>query len=179
MALPSSQADLHKASRWWRSPWFCFGWPGLIGLLWGWLAFTNDHYEVSWVTEKGRSFQAGGGDGSFYALHRQLLGDERDGTDEGLNWRWLPDRWEGEGCVFMRKPYVFFFGDESAGHTRELDIAAWAAVLAYLVAWGGLVTAWRIRRLRGLRPLKEGDGGFFAGAQSRGTGKEPPQGRGP
>lgn len=128
-----------------RSPWFWFGWPGLIALLWAWLAFTNDIYAVSWVTDKGRSFEAGGGDGEFYLLRRQLLGDEREETDDGLNWTWLPDRYEDEGSVFMRRPYAFFTAEERAGSTRQFSVAAWAAVLAYVILWSGLLV-WRGRR---------------------------------
>lgn len=143
-ALP---LPLREGVSWWRSPWFWFGWPGLIGLLWGWLAFTNDTYEVSWVTKKGSSLGLGGGDGEFYFERRQLQGDAREEAEEGLNWAWRPDHYEDQGCVFMRKPYAIFSGDEGAGAWEGTAVAAWAALLAYLGVWGGLL-AWRSRCLR-------------------------------
>lgn len=132
---------------WWRSPWFWLGWPGLIGLLWGWLAFTNDDYRVLWVTEKGRAFTLGGGDGEFYVERSQLFGESLQRRDKGLNWSWAPDRWEDQGCVFMRKPWVLSSVDSPPASWSGLYVAAWAAVLAYLAAWGGLL-GWRSRCVR-------------------------------
>ncbi len=139
---------------WYRSRLFWLGLPGLVFLLWLWLAkarqsFTFGHNAITGTAES-TSRWISTSDGS---IHQTTYKNSGTGWPPGFHWHGF----HGSGAGFdPGKPVTYFplrpFGIIHAttyyGEYREIRLAWWVVISAYTAVWLGAVACWQRRKAR-------------------------------
>jgi hypothetical protein len=138
---------------WYRSRLFWLGLPGLVFLLWLWLAqagqvFAFGHHAINGTSESTLR-TIGASEGSIYQIttryHYGL------GARHGFHWRGFNDSGAGlapkRGTYFPR-PFAIIRRPLWRREHREIRLAWWVAVFAYTAVWLGAVAVWHRRKAR-------------------------------
>jgi hypothetical protein len=146
---------------WYRSRLFWLGVPGLVFMLWLWLAKAGQSFSFgyTWVTSprETTTLSIGTSDGSIFQgtsrTSYNISGPSRvgfHGSEVGLDPDhpviYLPSRPFG-----IRRTSVapnWFYGWTDAKEIREIWLAWWVVISAYTAAWLGAVAGWQRRKAR-------------------------------
>lgn len=128
---------------WYRSRLFWLGIPGLLFLLWWWLASQRPSGFVGWMNDD-HFWSLGHSKGYVEILWIEDLGEGFEYGTKGFRWDVLPQK-----KVIMPPP-TRFERQEERGIRRETSfrIADWIFVLTYLSAWWAASRTFRNRRSR-------------------------------
>lgn len=139
-----------RGKAWWKSTAFWLGVPGLLFLLWSWIALIRRDVGMSWSTERS-VWVVGSCDGSVAVLHRS-------NRSHGLHLRQGYEQWSepylepGEQAMPFARPFHWHSGSpDSADAETGIGVAWWLLVTGYSLAWIATLGAWQ--RIRHREPV--------------------------
>ena len=135
---------------WYRSRLFWLGLPGLVFLLWAWLANVREDFHLNYLALSGpgeiKGWDVGSSLGSIY--HSRLKSaygfGSRSKSKPGLHFFHEALEPDEPTIYFSRRP----FGTVHNGDYREVWVAWWAIVLGYGITWSGALIGWQRRKAR-------------------------------
>lgn len=132
---------------WYRSRLFWLGLPGLVFLLWLWLAKADQiiYLGHTRITRAGAPTTRwiGAGAGSIYQITYSNHFDPS--LKRGFHWGLDPD---GPLTYIPLRPFGIYHKTVDPGEYRETRLAWWVVISAYTAVWLGTVAGWQRRKAR-------------------------------
>jgi hypothetical protein len=132
---------------WYRSRLFWLGVPGIVFLVWGWLANVRNDFHISYRAWRGSdllSWDWGTSLGSIY--HSRSESNPGRGSKFKLGFSTFHETLEPD------EPTIYFplrpFGVVREPEYKEVWVAWWAIVLCYTLVWLGALIGWHRRKIR-------------------------------
>lgn len=142
---------------WYRSRLFWLGLPGLVFMLWAWLAKADQSFDFGHtaITGSGKTTARGIGAGGGSVYQITYRNDYDLGLQPGFQWSGFRESPDEPVTYIPLRPFTFIRKTVDPGEYREIRLAWWVVISAYTVIWLGAVAGWQ---RRSCRELEQTDG---------------------